>query len=89
MSTTNEFLSALHGKRGDLNAWLVSRDEKEVREAIMALVSPQETLRDKFAAKAMEGSLSNNTFQDADNEELSKWAYEMADAMLKAREVKP
>lgn len=46
------------------------------------------TLRDYFAAKAMQGWLS--TYPDdfpaeaADLEGLSKWAYEAADAMLKA-----
>lgn len=58
MSKTDDFLSALHGERGELDAWLESRDEKEVRAAILAIVSPQETLRDKFAAMALVAILS-------------------------------
>jgi hypothetical protein len=45
------------------------------------------TLRDYFAAKAMQGLLaslpSDTTLYDSN---VAKWSYEMADAMLKARE---
>ena len=46
------------------------------------------TLRDYFAAKAMQAMISVwATSVDAWNEdELAEWAYEQADAMLKARE---
>jgi hypothetical protein len=40
------------------------------------------TLRDYFAAKAMQGIL----FEGLDPSETAKHAYEMADTMLKARE---
>ena len=40
------------------------------------------TLRDYFAAKAMQGIL----FEGLDPADTAKHAYEMADAMLKARE---
>jgi hypothetical protein len=41
------------------------------------------TLRDYFAAKAMQGIL----YEGAESSlEIAKWSYEMADAMLKARE---
>lgn len=40
------------------------------------------TLRDYFAAKAMQGIL----FEGLEPEETAKHAYAMADAMLKARE---
>ena len=40
------------------------------------------TLRDYFAAKAMQGIL----FEGLDPEDTAKHAYKMADAMLKARE---
>ena len=40
------------------------------------------TLRDYFAAKAMQGIL----FEGLDESETAKNAYAMADAMLKARE---
>jgi len=45
------------------------------------------TLRDYFAAKAMQGLLaslpSDTTLYDSN---VAKWSYEMADAMLKAKE---
>ena len=48
------------------------------------------TLRDYFAAKAMQGFLSGNTFDFAlyrdDPLRVARWAYEAADGMLKARE---
>jgi hypothetical protein len=43
------------------------------------------TLRDYFAAKAMQGLLSNHT-AEGQNQEYASWAYQYADAMLKARE---
>ncbi len=49
------------------------------------------TLRDYFAAKAMQGTISNAAFVDqlaslSGNETVAIWAYAQADAMLKARE---
>lgn len=44
------------------------------------------TLRDYFAAKAMQGLLIN-AYQDFVMGEFAETAYAMADAMLKAREV--
>jgi len=41
------------------------------------------TLRDYFAAKAMQGVIHRSV---VDESMCAKWAYEMADAMLKARE---
>jgi len=45
------------------------------------------TLRDYFAAKAMQGFLaslpSDTTLYDSN---VAKWSYEMADAMLEARQ---
>jgi hypothetical protein len=43
------------------------------------------TLRDYFAAAALQGNLIEQT---ASNEDVSKHAYALADAMLKARESK-
>jgi hypothetical protein len=46
------------------------------------------TLRDYFAAKAMQGLIHHfdfGTFSD-DPKRLALWAYDAADAMLKARE---
>lgn len=53
------------------------------------------TLRDYFAAKAMHGQLVSQTavafYDDSqdDAEGLADWCYQMADAMLAAREAKP
>ena len=43
------------------------------------------TLRDYFAAAALQGNLIEPT---ADNDDIAKYAYSLADAMLKARECK-
>jgi hypothetical protein len=44
------------------------------------------TLRDYFAAKAMQALLSSpNCPRQVNDEELARQAYEVADAMLKAR----
>jgi hypothetical protein len=45
------------------------------------------TLRDYFAAKAMQGIISSgNLPKSVQNEEIAHAAYQSADAMLKARE---
>jgi hypothetical protein len=44
------------------------------------------TLRDYFAAKAMQAALSRHGFYD-DEPQFAAWCYETADAMLKVREV--
>ena len=49
---------------------------------------PSVTLRDYFAAKAMQGMLSTDRFGAASEETIADWAYEQADAMLRARESK-
>jgi hypothetical protein len=43
------------------------------------------SLRDYFAAKSLQGLLSDGVGSLSD-EELADWAYKLADAMLKARE---
>ena len=43
------------------------------------------TLRDYFAAQAMQGLLSDGVGSLSD-EELADWAYKLADAMMKARD---
>ena len=45
------------------------------------------TLRDYFAAKAMQGMLSENSGIRYPTDELVDFAYKIADAMMKAREV--
>ena len=52
------------------------------------------TLRDYFAAKAMQGFLSNDNLlkdacewhKDGSETSIALWAYDQADAMMKARE---
>ena len=44
------------------------------------------TLRDYFAAKAVQGMYANGSFPTGIMLDTAKEAYEMADAMLKARE---
>lgn len=44
------------------------------------------TMRDYFAAKAMQGFCGNPMNRDALPKEISRAAYMMADVMLKARE---
>ena len=44
--TDNKLADALRGGKGSLDAWLECCNEDEVRAAILALVSPTETLRD-------------------------------------------
>ena len=55
----------------------VSQDGKKNPEGM--------TLRDYFAAAALQGNLIEPT---ASNEDVAKYAYSLADAMLKAREEK-
>ena len=46
------------------------------------------TLRDYFAAKAMQGMLAENGGGAEHNETLAEFAYDIADAMLEARDVR-
>ncbi|MBU0564922.1 MAG: hypothetical protein KJ890_15640 [Gammaproteobacteria bacterium] len=47
------------------------------------------TLRDYFAAKAMQGSLADPTVNPTDHKgDFARWCYEVADAMLAARDEK-
>lgn len=45
------------------------------------------SLRDYFAAKAMQGLMASSANPES-MEAAAKWSYNLADAMLKAREVK-
>ena len=49
---------------------------------------PGMTLRDYFAAKAMQGLIIDPDRVDQSREECARLSYAMADAMIKAREVK-
>ncbi len=44
------------------------------------------TLRDYFAAKAMMGLGCNPNHVNMTDDEIAKWSYNLADAMLKARD---
>jgi hypothetical protein len=43
-------------------------------------------LRDYFAAKAMQGILANVDAMDISEAKFARWTYEIADAMMKARD---
>jgi hypothetical protein len=43
------------------------------------------TLRDYFAAKAMQGFAANRTYSELSDAQLAKASYLLADAMLEAR----
>lgn len=86
MST--ELLEALNGPNGAVDAWLETHSEREVRTAIRALMAPEETLRDKFAAKAMQSlcaMAATGAHTIEDNKHMAIQAYAMADAMLSQR----
>ena len=44
------------------------------------------TLRDYFAAQAMQAVLTNHKLEDCDDDVVAKNSYQMADFMMKARE---
>lgn len=60
--------------------------EDEAYELRDALHAARMTLRDAFAAAALTGLMANGT--EDDMEQRATWAYQQADAMLKAREGK-
>jgi hypothetical protein len=96
-----DFIAAVNGPTGCLDGWLESASESEVREAIRAVMqkgalpSGDMTLRDYFAAKAVQGELAGQTegrfyeFNAHNMKSLAVFGYAMADAMLAAREVTP
>ena len=45
-------------------------------------------LRDWFAGQALSGEVAVNGLGGSDVKDVAAWCYEMADAMLKAREIK-
>jgi len=47
------------------------------------------TLRDYFAAAALQGMMSQFDPENELENHIAKWSYRAADAMIKAREVKP
>jgi len=47
------------------------------------------TMRDYFAAAALQGLMAKMEPENQLEHHIAKWSYEAADAMLKAREAKP
>ena len=88
-------VTSLHGKLG-AQGLVIHRDEKyqalesELKHMIVLYekaVEEKESLRDKFAAKAMQGFIGKVDLENNDlYKVLSGKSYEMADEMLKARE---
>ena len=71
------------------NAPLYSLQEEDgIYELLVDEQSSGMTLRDYFAAKAMQSGIFNSAVRGSIYEcsEMAKFAYDMADAMLKARE---
>lgn len=64
--------------RNDQNAFPVTYGSDGVEHGM--------TLRDYFAAKAMQAFLCRDSLTDLPKEKLSQFAYSMSDAMLKAKE---
>lgn len=66
-------------KETDIPAFPVPDSEYQIQDTGM-------TLRDYFAAKAVQGMLSNPEWNHWSTEHHAEYAYGVADAMLKARE---
>lgn len=64
--------------------------EEYEHASIRVEMASDATIRDYFAARAMQGILSNNSMIDTATESTFEWvtknAYQLADAMLRARE---
>lgn len=63
-------------------------DGHTIQTGNMQWMQPGMHLRDYFAAKAMHASLSLDPANAASSGEHARWAYEMADAMLRVRQSK-
>ena len=81
--TTRKLLDALRGNGA-------YKSQKHYSQAFPKTVTAQAgmTLRDYFAAKAMQSYWSDPTVA-GDLNTAAAWAYDMADAMLEARDGKP
>lgn len=69
---------------GDYDIVLVDPSDKHPPQKIAARQSGM-SLRDYFAAKAMQGLAANPKAWDMTEEMVAVWAYKAANAMLKAR----
>ena len=64
---------------------------EEQRRAVLdhwATEFERRELRDRFAAAALTGEISIHGLEGNETEDTAIWAYEMADAMLAARDAK-
>lgn len=59
--------------------------QKRLESGEAAYITEGMTLRDYFAAKAMQGSLASDDDINY-SDKFAEWCYEIADAMIKARE---
>ena len=76
-------------------AWLVDQSGNSPPVSVPSQCNGM-SLRDYFAAKAMEGvvfeltrSINRATFSEGWDDKIAQQSYRVADAMLRAREVKP
>ncbi len=60
--------------------------ERGIDTVVTYTSQPGMTLRDYFAAKALQGMCANGEFSYEPDDKLAQYAYARADAMLKARE---
>ncbi|HIE6468876.1 TPA: hypothetical protein ACXJTA_000130 [Proteus mirabilis] len=69
------------------------KDKKYTLHPVISAKNETLTLRDQFAMSAMQGILSNHAMIDTSTDQTLEWvaknAYQMADAMLKARYKQP
>jgi hypothetical protein len=63
-----------------------ANEERFSNGTLKQLGTPGMTLRDYFAAKAMQGICASGPTNEWSNSRLAAEAYDLADAMLKARE---
>ena len=87
MSKRNDGGPAFPGKRFEnVSSYIGDQEVKTAQE----ISYPGMSLRDYFAAKAMQGLLASETARDPDRmrdaDHVAKYSYEQADAMLAERE---
>jgi hypothetical protein len=57
--SVKDLMEALNGPNGTMDAYLEVMDEREIRADIRALMKPDNSQREHFAAMAMQGLLAN------------------------------
>lgn len=97
MQLDNDFVSAMNGDNDALNSWLENTNNENIRAQINLYATAQlekRTLRDWFAGMALQGMLPNldsdpSTFSHIEMQVYADRAYEIAKAMLAARNAMP